>query len=241
LPDGIFPGGCIRAERVICARLKHWGSQVQSQLIALPAHFGLTARRSFASASLAVQRWSGAAYRTTRAAFLTASRSLKAWAFRTLAPVEAVLLSASGRERIHASATFALIFLFAVTSVDFLINGGPEFGSPARAAQPQHILRAAVSPAPMAGETVAEPVPTALASTLADVREARVTSVSQSFEPPPVARPELAALSADLTPLDAGAADLSQPISGDDVDVSANEAPAQDARPHKHARVKDQP
>jgi hypothetical protein len=60
-------------------------------------------------------------------------RQLKADAKRGLAdalsPFEAVLLSGPARERMHASAVFALIFAFGFTSVDFLLSGGFDLNS----------------------------------------------------------------------------------------------------------------
>lgn len=52
----------------------------------------------------------------------------------TLVAVERTLLSHSGRERTQAFAVWTLILAFGVTSVDFLLTGGPEFSQGARAA-----------------------------------------------------------------------------------------------------------
>jgi hypothetical protein len=52
-----------------------------------------------------------------------------------LSPFEALLLSAAARERMHASAVFALIFAFAVTSVDFMLSGGFDFAERPQARQ----------------------------------------------------------------------------------------------------------
>lgn len=67
-------------------------------------------------------------------------RAGQAWAFskrmfiRALVGLEGLLLTHKGRERTQAVAVFALIFGFFVTSVDFLLTGGPEFGPGAQAA-----------------------------------------------------------------------------------------------------------
>jgi hypothetical protein len=71
-------------------------------------------------------------------ALVRAARWTRAFARRallaTLSTIEGALLSAKGRERVHAVSVFALIFAFAVSSVDLLIAGGPELVSSARAA-----------------------------------------------------------------------------------------------------------
>lgn len=54
----------------------------------------------------------------------------------TLRAMERPLLSPKGREWVHATSVFALIFAFAVSSVDMLITGGPELIGSARAASP---------------------------------------------------------------------------------------------------------
>ncbi len=94
--------------------------------------------------------------------------------------VERVLLSPFHRERIYATTTFALIFLFAVTSVDFLISGGPEFGAPARAVTEPRVVYAASDEAP----AIAAPV--AITSARAEESDANVVAVSQSFAAPPI-------------------------------------------------------
>jgi len=64
----------------------------------------------------------------------TAARMSRTGLDRSLALIERTLLSPKGRERLHASSVFALIFAFGVMSVDMLITGGPELISSARAA-----------------------------------------------------------------------------------------------------------
>jgi len=54
--------------------------------------------------------------------------ALKRVTILILVVLERVLLSRRGRERVHATAVFTLIFAFLVSSVDFLIAGGPDFG-----------------------------------------------------------------------------------------------------------------
>lgn len=54
------------------------------------------------------------------------SRQSKRAAIGTLLTVENVLLSPQGRDRVHAVTVFALIFGFAVMSVDMILTGGPE-------------------------------------------------------------------------------------------------------------------
>lgn len=153
---------------------------------ALPAGFDLKARERF----IAARGFALRACRVTGKASLrflqVSGRVLRRGLNAVLGVLEAVLLSASGRERIHAITTFALIFLFAVTSVDFLISGGPEFGAPARSERPAAVVQAAPSaaPEPAAERADADVVPTEVASSLAETRAASVVAVSQSFEPP---------------------------------------------------------
>ncbi len=159
--------------------------------------------------------------------------------------LETVLLTPSGRERIHATATFALIFMLAVTSVDFLI-GGAEFGAPARAAQPRAVVHASIINGPERDAAAALPVaphePGAeIASALADASEANVVAVSQTF-----ALPALAPVSALETPASAGLVQLSAPVDAvlagaaplePEFTAAASEPPAS---PRKGGRVKDE-
>ena len=127
--------------------------------------------------------WLSAWDKTQRAAVVT-RRAVRSGLRRGLEPIETVLLSPSGRERVHATTTFALIFLFAVSSVDFLIAGGAEFGAPARAA-PRQIVAEAAPLTRARAETPAvrdaEATPTEIAAPLAEATEASVTPVSLSF------------------------------------------------------------
>ncbi len=105
-------------------------------------------------------------------------RTLKRGADASLGVVERVLLSRSGRERVHASATFALIFAFAVSSVDFLLTGGFDFGPPAAHAQ-------STAHASLIAPTQRTPAPiqvAGLAPELAQATEANVTEISQNFD-----------------------------------------------------------
>jgi hypothetical protein len=137
-------------------------------------------------AQAARRAWRNACENAQRAA-VVATRALRSGLLGALQPVETVLLSPSGRERIHAAATFALIFLFAVSSVDFLIAGGAEFGAPARA-EPRQIVAQAAPQNRDHTQTPAAPsdvvMPTEVAAPLADATEASVTPVSQTFFAP---------------------------------------------------------
>jgi hypothetical protein len=87
-----------------------------------------------------------------RAAVLAWKAAVLTFAFlrrvlvRVLLAMETTLLDPAGRERVHATSVFALIFAFAVTSVDFLVTGGPEWSADAyaatRGAQVQSIVDA---------------------------------------------------------------------------------------------------
>lgn len=145
-----------------------------------------------ASGSPAIGASLGEAVGGSRRLMAACSRVVRRTAVAVLEPVESVLLNASARERIHASATFSLIILFAVTSLDFLIAGGPEFGAPARAAQPARHIVWADAPAPAGvSDARAEDVPTALAAPMAETRAARIVAVSQNFESPFAALDEM--------------------------------------------------
>lgn len=69
--------------------------------------------------------WTGVKQRVAPALRWTGRQSKRA-AIGTLLTVENVLLSPNGRDRVHAVTVFALIFGFAVMSVDMIITGGPE-------------------------------------------------------------------------------------------------------------------
>jgi hypothetical protein len=207
---------------------------MRAHLTALRAHYEPIARRAFTDARSTF----GVVRAATVRASVVVGRGLKRAALVTLEGLETVLLSPSGRERIHATATFSLIFLFAVTSVDFLISGGPEFGAPARAAQPQRLVR--VSPAPTtAAEVNRAPdasVPTALSPSLEDARAANVVAVSQTFTAPAAAANPSVAGEARAAARPQAGVDLAD---GPSIDT-ANEAGATgEASPRKHIRVKD--
>jgi hypothetical protein len=177
----------------------------------------------------AVRRaWLNTWDKTQRAAVVT-RRAVRSGLRRGLEPIETVLLSPSGRERIHAATTFALIFLFAVSSVDFLIAGGAEFGAPARAATRQIVVEAAPLTRARA-ETPAvrddEATPTEIAAPLADATEANVTPVSQSFFVP-LSETLASAPAGALVSLDVDESNASQagdaPLVGEDQDVAQPE------------------
>lgn len=164
--------------------------------------FEQAARRAWLDACDVIQRTALASRRTVRT-------SLR----RGLEPLEAVLLSPSGRERIHATATFALIFLFAVSAVDFLIAGGAEFGTPARAAPRQVMVEAAPQISGRGDRPAAavdEAAPIEIATPLADVTQASVTPVSQSLFVPLSATPATAP-TGELVSLGGDEPDASQP------------------------------
>lgn len=81
----------------------------------------------------ATQAWAWTKPRAARAWRQTRAFSKRAL-IATLMGMEKSLLTHQGRERTQAITVFTLIFAFAVTSVDFLITGGPEFSPGARAA-----------------------------------------------------------------------------------------------------------
>jgi hypothetical protein len=158
------------------------------------------------------------------------------------------LLSAPSRERIHATATFTLIFLFAVTSVDFIVAGGAEFGS-LRSPESRSLLEASQHSAPerSALEASAAPadqsMPTAVAPALADVTEANVLPVSQSFEATPIDSTDFAPASLQaaeqlLTPIAASLMETSEPsetsLIGEPTGPTAVAvAPSEPGRPRK--------
>ena len=206
------------------------GVKVRGHLPALPADFELNARRTYEAARQAAGRASQAAQR----ALAVTSRALRRWTLFACERLEAVLLSAAGRERVHAIATFSLIFLFAVTSVDFLIAGGAEFGSPARAAQPRAVYAApaehSVLP-PLPDDFVA--APTALAASLSTARHANVIAVSQSFETPRTN----ASANQDPTPAHATEAGADPTLAGE-TEPAGEPAPGATASEPARKRVK---
>lgn len=101
-----------------------------------------------------------------------------------LAPLEAILLSAPTRERIQAGATFALILAFAVSSVDFLLSGGPELNAPGRTAT-QVAYASPISPVVRrdAETAVAENGVIAPETIIAPAPRARVVPTAYTVEP----------------------------------------------------------
>ncbi|QGZ95719.1 hypothetical protein [Terricaulis silvestris] len=124
------------------------------------------------------KRWSAWAWATAkvlaRRAFILFKRALVA----TLGVIERTLLSERGRERVHATAVFTLIFAFGVTSVDYLLTGGPELSQGARAAPytAQASLISARSPRPAADLAFAAPVQTTVDEGV--IEDATVTPLS---------------------------------------------------------------
>ena len=161
---------------------------MRAVLAALPGQVEVTARTVGAAIGDGSRRAYGAVRDFLAVAVPFVRRVLKRGLIATLGGLETVLLSAPARERLHATATFSLIFLLAITSVDFLISGGPEFGSPARAAPApmQASNSAPLSQTPVMFE--ASP-PTQLAPELAETTSATVVELSQRFEPRPAAAP----------------------------------------------------
>jgi hypothetical protein len=84
------------------------------------------------------QVWAAPRIARSGVAAKVAAKHVKAFAKRTLIAAltgaEKALLTHKGRERTQAVAVFTLIFAFFVTSVDFLLTGGPELGPGAQAA-----------------------------------------------------------------------------------------------------------
>jgi hypothetical protein len=181
-------------------------------------------------AQAARRAWLNAREKTERAAVVT-RRAIRSGVLGLLEPVETVLLSPSSRERIHATATFALIFLFAVSSLDFLIAGGAEFGAPSRAAPRQFVAQAQPQNRVRA-ETPAvrndEAIPTEIAAPLAEAAQASVTAVSQSFFAPLSETPASAPVA--LVSLGAEQSDSSQasgpPLIGESAEQAGAEPPA---------------
>jgi hypothetical protein len=210
-----------------------WGSQMASYS-AFPARAASDLRRAWTFASRFCRTVSATSQRYAGATIGVLRRGT----FQLLGPVETALLNPVRRDRIHATATFALIFLFAVASVDFLISGGPEFGAPARAAPQQRLVR--VSPPPSAVDVAApvvadEPAPTALSSALEEAREANVVALSQAFV---AAAPEISSETEAPAAVTAQAGEADDPLSGAANDPSAA---AEEASPRKRTRVKGEP
>lgn len=108
------------------------------------------------------KNWAGRSWALAKAAARTSVKFAKGSSISTLVAVERTLLSHSGRERAQAFAVWALILGFGVTSVDFLITGGPEFSQGARAAPyvaPANLISAR-TPRPLTELAFAAPVET---------------------------------------------------------------------------------
>lgn len=100
------------------------------------------------------------AWRTIAPPLHSAVRAVRSGIRAGLAPIERTLLSAAGRERIHAVTVFTLIFAFAVTSIDFLVTGGPDFSG--GAPRPQQFASAAAA-SPISTTVTPAPEPVSIA------------------------------------------------------------------------------
>jgi hypothetical protein len=159
-------------------------------------------------ASATVSRW----WRAGRDGVLGAVRVTGAWAkplvIAFLERLETVLLNASWRKRIHIGATYALIFAFALTSLDFLVGGGFDFGEP-RAAEPRSAVHASLNAAIDRNRDItrifrterraiaADEAPAVLSPALAEATQGTVTEVSQRLDT--LLEPEAAAHRAEPT------------------------------------------
>lgn len=107
-----------------------------------------------------VKNWAGRTWSKANAAARKSGKVAKGATNSVLVSLERTLLSHSGRERTQAFAVWALILAFGVTSVDFLITGGPEFSQGARAAPyvaPANLISAR-TPRPLTELAFAAPV-----------------------------------------------------------------------------------
>lgn len=127
--------------------------------------YAVAAREHSARAWAITKRWSAKAWAASKVLVGKAHRVSKRALIATLTVLEKVLLSPSGRERVHATAVFTLIFAFGVTSVDYLLSGGPEF-SPSSARAAPYVSQASLissrSPRPAAELAFAAPVETTI-------------------------------------------------------------------------------
>lgn len=196
---------------------------MRGDLVVRAAEFEQAARRA----------WLTTSQRARRAADV-ARRSLRSGLRGALEPVETVLLSPSGRERIHATATFAFIFLFAVSSVDFLIAGGAEFGTPARAAPRQMMVEAAPPSVARAERSAVQgqATPTEIAAPLAEATEASVTPVSQSLFVP-LSATSASAPTGELVSLGVDEPDASRPAEAPLVGEAAADQDVAQSAPRK--------
>jgi len=179
--------------------------------------------------SATATRWGANVRAAALPAVQTAVHKGKRLLIWVLERLETVLLSAPARERLHAGATFALIFAFAIASVDFLVAaGGFDFGATARA-EPASAVHASLNAtvernrrAPRAAPVeAAQPVHASLSPELAEAHQATVLEVSQRLDAPlvepeaaqrpPAARVPTAPLVTEVTDLQ-GEAPAMEPI-----------------------------
>ncbi len=114
---------------------------MREQLTSMGQAISTQARAALGVVSPAVERVRAAGAGATAAAMRHVAPALR-WTGRhskraaigTLVSVENVLLSPKGRDRVHAVTVFALIFGFAILSVDTIVTGGPELVPSAHAA-----------------------------------------------------------------------------------------------------------
>jgi hypothetical protein len=158
------------------------------------------ARAAFSRVSPALERVRTASAGATATAMRHVTPALR-WtghqskraALGALMSVENVLLSAKGRERVHAASVFALIFGFAILSVDTILTGGPEFIPSAQASSmgtPRVDLIAATT---NGGEVVQLAVADVLAPAVEPERSANLRPVrlAAAEAPAPTAAPDL--------------------------------------------------
>ncbi len=124
------------------------------------------------------KNWAGRSWALAKAAARTSVKFAKSTTASALVATERTLLSHSGRERTQAFAVWALILGFGVTSVDFLLTGGPEFSQGARAAPyvAHANLISARTPRPPSELAFAAPVETTVDEAVVD--EATVTQTA---------------------------------------------------------------
>ena len=128
--------------------------------------------------------WTGVKQRVAPALRWTGRQSKRA-AIGTLLTVENVLLSPKGRDRVHAVTVFALIFGFAVLSVDMIVTGGPELIQSAQASSmgaPRFDLIASASTSDGAVQLAEADVP---APTIEPERNSHLRQVALTTAAPP--------------------------------------------------------
>lgn len=128
--------------------------------------------------------WTGVRQRVAPALRWTGRQSKRA-AIGTLLTVENVLLSPKGRDRVHAVTVFALIFGFAVLSVDMIVTGGPELIQSAQASSmgaPRVDLIASASTSDGAVQLAEADVP---APTIEPERNSHLRQVALTAAAPP--------------------------------------------------------